>query len=321
MGCRMTRARVITRAQACSLRSALVLVLVITAACAGGLSGCGDDAAPAHAYLGMEPPGRTPEIFAPGIVSEAGYRLHGFPAFSPDFAEVCWPVIPPAIVSTTYRDGVWSEPSAMELDVAGVQAPCFSPDGSRLYFQGARADGYGSLDIWYLPREDGGWGDPINLGPPVNTATMQSQPCITAGQVLYFTGGLEGVGFDRGIYRARPALEGQAEPELLDPRINTEFIDYCPWVAPDESYLLFASSRPSLKEELYLFVSFQSANAEWSEPVRIHDAIAFPSPARFPSVSPDGRFLFFLSGGEIYWVDFAPVLELAADSWALGFEE
>jgi len=53
----------------------------------------------------------------------------------------------------------------------------------------------------------------------------------------------------------------------------------------------------------------------------IHDAVAFASPARFPSVSPDGKYLFFLSEGEIYWVDFAPVLELEADSWALEFGE
>ncbi len=103
----------------------------------------------------MEPPGRVPEIFASGVVSEAGYRLHGSPVFSPDLTEVCWPVIPPAIVSTTYQDGVRYEPSAMQLDVAGAQAPSFSPDGSRLYFHGARSDGHGSLDIWHLTREAG----------------------------------------------------------------------------------------------------------------------------------------------------------------------
>jgi hypothetical protein len=314
----MKRLRVIGGAPARLCPSVLV---VCAAACAMTLAGCGGDEAPGHACFGQEPPGRTPEIFAPGVVSEAGYRLHGSPAFSPDFAQVCWPVIPPAIVSTSFRDGVWTEPEPLELDVAGAQAPFFARDGSRLYFQGVRSDGYGSTDIWYLPRTDGSWGDPVNIGPPVNTATMQSQPCMTAGGVLYFTGALEGVGLERGIYRARPSLEGLAEPEPLNSSINTEFIDYCPWVAPDESYLLFASSRPSLKEELYLFVSFRGPDGEWSAPVKIHDAISFPSPARFPSVSPDGRYLFFLSGGEVYWVDFLPVLKLQADAWALEFDE
>jgi len=297
---------------------AAAAVLLMVAALLGG---CGADATPEHAYLGMTPPGRTPEIFAAGIISEAGYRLHGAPTFAPDHTEVCWPVIPPAIMRSVYRDGAWSEPEDMPLDVAGAQAPSFSPDGSRLYLQGARSDGYGSLDIWYLPRGDDGWGAPVNIGPPVNSESMESQPCITAGQALYFTGSLEGVGFDRGIYRARPAIEGHAEPELLEGSINTEFIDYCPFVAPDESYLLFASSRPGLKEELFLFVTFQGADGSWSEPRKIHEAISFPAPARFPSVSPDGSYLFFLSGGEIYWVDFAPVLELGVDAWVVEFSE
>lgn len=299
----------------------VLFAVVLGAAVTTPLGGCATDGPPEHAYLGAAPPGRTPEVFAPGIVSEAGYRLHGAPAVSPDHTTICWPVIPPALMTTEFRDGAWSEPEAMTLDLAGAQAPCFSPDGSRLYLQGARADGYGSLDIWYLPREGGSWGEPVNVGPPVNTEAMQSQPSITAGQALYFTGTLEGVGFDRGIYRARPALEGHAEPELLEDGVNTEFIDYCPFVAPDESYLLFASSRPELKEELHLFVSFQGTDGTWSEPEDIHDAISFPSPARFPAVSPDGMYLFFLSGGEIYWVEFAPVLELEADTWAVEFDE
>ncbi len=294
---------------------------VLATVCAAALAGCGGDETPPHAYLGFEPPGRTPEIFAPGVVSGAGYGLHGSPAFSPDLAQVCWPVIPPSIISTTYENGVWSAPGPLEIDVSGAQAPAFSPDGSRLYVQGARSDGHGSLDIWYLPLTETGQGEPVNIGPPVNTATMQSQPCMTAGGTLYFTGSLDGVGFNRGIYRARPALEGQAEPELLGPDINSEFIDYSPWVTADERVLLFASSRPSLKEELFIFVSFQSVDGEWSEPVSVHDAISFPSPARFPSVSPDGRYLFFLSGGNVYWVEFAPVLKLKADAWALELDE
>ena len=72
-----------------------------------------------------------------------------------------------------------------------------------------------------------------------------------------------------------------------------------------------------MEEELFLFVSFQNAAGEWSEPVKIHEAISFPSTARFPSVSPDGEYLFFLSGGDIYWVECAPVLELEADAWPL----
>ena len=39
-------------------------------------------------YLGQKPPGMTPEVFAPGIISKAGFHLHSSLAFSQDGREV-----------------------------------------------------------------------------------------------------------------------------------------------------------------------------------------------------------------------------------------
>ena len=102
------------------------------------------------------------------------------------------------------------------------------------------------------------------------------------------------------------------EGEFLIPgdSVLREFIDYFPWIAADESYLLFASSRPSAGEVMHLHVSFRQTDGSWSKPVNIHPVLGFEEPARSPTVSPDGRFLFFLSGGQVYWVDIAGVLGL-----------
>lgn len=261
-------------------------------------------------YLGQRPPGRVPEVFASGIISDAGCRLHGPVVFRPGLGEVCWSVVPPAILSTSFVDGVWSEVAPVPLQGRGVQAPAFSADGTRLYYQAVMEGGQGSVDIWWVERTERGWGAPVNAGPAVNADVLQSQPCLTADGTLYYTGTLEGAGFNRGIYRSR-LLEGEyGPPELLDRRINSPYIDYCPWIAPDERYLLFASSRPRREEPLYLYVCFRRADGSWSEPENIHRALGFEEPARFPSVSPDGHFLFFISGDAAYWVDIAPVVEL-----------
>jgi hypothetical protein len=72
-------------------------------------------------YLSQEPPGRVPRVFAPGIISDAGYVLHGPIVFSPDLREVCWAVLPPAVMSKSLVDGVWSETKPMALTGRGVQ--------------------------------------------------------------------------------------------------------------------------------------------------------------------------------------------------------
>ncbi len=261
-------------------------------------------------YLGQSTPGRAPEIFAPGVISDAGYQLHGQVVFSPDQREICWSVIPPAVMSMSLVDSTWSDPAPMPLMGTGVQAPAFSADGIRLYYQCIMEGGKGGVDIWWTERAAVGKGPPVNLGPALNSDKLESQPSVTSDGTLYFTGTLEGVGLDRGIYRSRIVDGEYSAPELLGGGINTEYIDYCPWIAPDESYLLFASSRQRTDQELYLHVSFRQPDGSWSEPANIHSVLGFERPARFPSVSPDGRFLFFLSGERVYWVDITGVMEL-----------
>jgi hypothetical protein len=262
------------------------------------------------AYFGQRFPGRTPEPFASDVIPGNGQRLHGPIVFSPDCTEVCWAVIPPAIMSMRCRNGVWSNPQPLDLRGRVVQAPAYSPDGARLYYQAVGEDGTGGVEIWVVDRNEQGWGLPRSVGSEVNHDRLQSQPCLARNGTLYYTGYLEGVAFERGIFRSRFMDGRYAAPELLGNGINSEHIDYCPWIAPDESYLLFASSRPRNEEPLYIHVSFRLDDGSWSDPQSIHQAIGFSEAAGFPSVSPDGRILFFISGNTAYWVDMAPVLEL-----------
>lgn len=253
-------------------------------------------------YLGQTPPTTSPTIFAPGIISDAGYRLHGVPAFSPGGDEVFWPVIPPALMHMVLTDSGWTKPEVYPLDVRGVGSPVFSRDGERLYFQGLREDGYGSIDIWYLQRGDGGWSEPLNLGSPPNTAAMESQPSFADDGDLYYTGTLDSVGMNRGVYVSR-FVEGEyTEAELLSVTINTDAIDYTPFISADGQYLLFASSRPSAEEsELKLYVSF-TKDGHWGAPKNLSAALGLTASARFPALSADGKSLFYLSDGSVWWV-------------------
>ncbi len=262
-------------------------------------------------YLGQKPPGISPEIFASGIISNAGYRLHGSPSFSLDGTEVYWTVIPPRILFSREVDGIWHAP--VEINFAGfrsIQAPFLSNNGKRLYFQAASNKGFGSTDIWYVEKLNGGWSQPVNLDIPVNSDKLDSQPSFTRKGNLYFTQYMENSGFSRGIFYSEFINNKFTRPVALPGSINTENIDYTPFISQDEKILLFASSRPTQDEgDLALYLSFREGKNRWSEPISLSDKLGLKNSAKFPCISPDGKYFFFSSGRNIYWVD-AKILEV-----------
>ena len=72
-----------------------------------------------------------------------------------------------------------------------------------------------------------------------------------------------------GIYRAELINGEYAKPELLPRSINLPpFLNWAPFIAPDESYLLFSSNRTgSLDEYGDLYISRRQADGSWTDPV------------------------------------------------------
>ncbi|MCK5536041.1 MAG: PD40 domain-containing protein, partial [Bacteroidales bacterium] len=97
------------------------------------------------------------------------------------------------------------------------------------------------------------------------------------------------------------------KPELLPASINTtgNVLNWTPFIAPDESYLLFSSNR--LNNQQDLFISFRQSDGTWTEAHNLGETINTNKGERFPTLSPDGEFLFFTrwvsSGNEdVMWV-------------------
>ena len=89
------------------------------------------------------------------------------------------------------KDGRFAEPVNVGIEpTRGVGDTFVAPDESYLIFtSGRREDGYGSGDLYVSFRQaDGGWGEPRNLGPDVNSERLDYCPMVTQdGKYLFFS--------------------------------------------------------------------------------------------------------------------------------------
>lgn len=252
------------------------------------------------AYLGQKPPGMTPELFAPGVVTTE-YHEHSSPAFSPDGNEVYWSVFvnfsgPQVILYMEQKGGVWTQPEVVSFSGQYTDGnPCFSRDGSRLYFESVRpvsqnGEHTHELNLWVVDRTEAGWGEPKPLGNGINTDKWERGPSVSDNGNLYFCSMREGGYGQMDIYRSRLVDGVYVEPENLGEVINTKGYESWPFIAPEESYLIYES------DERELMVSFRNEDASWTVPRNLCELMNFTgSQNRFPLLSNDGEYLFFAS--------------------------
>jgi hypothetical protein len=256
-------------------------------------------------YLGQTPPGATPELFAPGLVSTGGFERDV--AMSPDGNTIYFGVSGPGYVYTTVLvtrlvDGRWTEPAVVpHLDDPRYLnlEPALSPDGRRFYFLSTRPAAAGAppnQDIWVMTGSPGGWSEPENLGAPVNTDFAEYFPSITRDGTIYFTR-QEGGARTSNIWRARFAAGRYLEPEKLPAQVNSGQSHYNAFIAPDESYLIVpVDGRDDSIGGGDYYVVFRTPDDRWSDPINLGPDINSEGSQEFsPYVSPDGKYFFFMA--------------------------
>jgi hypothetical protein len=283
-------------------RCASLLSLLLTG-CAGAPAGGApaDGGAPAGDYLG-QPAGDAPSLFAPGFLSRRYGEMNA--TFSPDGAELYFTMKDvadrsSAILFTRRVDGRWQAPRVAPFSGRYDDVdPMFSPDGTRLYFASYRPREPGATapaadaDIWYVERRGDAVGEPVHVDAPVSTPRDDFYPSLTRDGALYYSV-WDGEHRTGDVFRARP-LGGSYRVENVGAPINSESTEYDPFVAPDESYVIFVSSRPGGRGDGDLYVSFRDGE-RWSDAINLGDAINTPAREYCPVMSPDGRYFFFTS--------------------------
>ncbi len=261
--------------------------------------------ASAQAYRGLPVPNMVARVF----ISSADFEpdsIHSSVAISLDGREIFWSVITNgqnpsfSIRFTRFENGAWTDPQVAPFSgVLEDTNPFFSLDGQRLYY--CQEGGPNGSELMAVERQGDGWSYPFSMGPAFYG--IHYQGTISIDGTIYFP--IEVIPNRRDIFKA-PCIDGQYPArEPLQTDINSSFDDSGPFIAPDESYLLFSSNRPGGYGVKDIYISCRLPNGDWTTPENMGYLINSGRFDTWVSLSPDGRYLFFQSSGRqsyIYWI-------------------
>jgi outer membrane protein OmpA-like peptidoglycan-associated protein/tetratricopeptide (TPR) repeat protein len=142
----------------------------------------------------------------------------------------------------------WGRPYDLQppVNTPGWESqPSISSDGRTLYFVSNRKGGYGGYDIWKSTVTDKGWGEPVNLGPNINTSFDEQSPFIHADDsTLYFcSDGWPGMG-GKDLFVSHLGKNGEwGKPVNVGYPINSSGDENGLTVTASGEYAFFASNK------------------------------------------------------------------------------
>jgi len=275
------------------------MVLLLSVLMMSGNSYSQDDIPiPDGPYLGQTPPGLIPEVFAPGIVSTE-HRDHS--AFlTPDLKEFYF-------TRKDLKNGKWSlvvfksENNRWRESVVGARVgrPIIAPDGKTMH-----------LGNKYMERTEAGWSEVKSLGPMFDREDWGIMRLSASAKGAYVFDDYK----SNDVIRISTLKDGKREePRLLGKEINTGKYNAHPFIAPDESYLIWDGERDSGHGDSDLYISFRQQDGSWGAAINLGNKINTSAWEASAYVTPDGKYLFFNrhispGNGDIFWVD-AQIIE------------
>lgn len=279
------------------------------------------------AYFGLMPPGLTPEVFAAGIVSDSTWAEHCQVAVSPKGDEIYWSAWTGAyktedgsknteqIFYSNFENGKWSKPALAEFTKGNPHGlnggPSFSPDGKKLFFYQIKSPWVSSdMNTYYVEKKNGKWGnEPINIGQPYNSGDQNYSPIFTNKGIAYknLWGKISKYTYENDIFSFIDSIT-----------IHEDFRQaWNFYMSPNEDYVIFADRHDGGYGDVDLYISFKTTDENWGYPINMGGEINTNLRERFPMVSPDGKYLFFMRhtpGQDFFWVSTEVIENLKTQS-------
>lgn len=256
-------------------------------------------------YLGQKPPGMTAEIFAPDIISTGHAEKSGF--FSPKGKEFYFLVLGETasfIAFMRLEEKGWTRPQLAPFSGKYDDGEfSLSPDGNALYFTSNRPiAGIGKpedhYNLWVVTRTKTGWSEPSSLDSSINSQDpdlFPHSPSVTSDGTLYFYLRTKDEQGNWDIYSSRLVEGRYTRPERLGDEINSDQWEFDPFIAPDESYLIFCSRALGGYGASDLYISFRKKDGSWTKALNLGDKVNSIRWEFCPCITPDGKYLFFAS--------------------------
>jgi hypothetical protein len=250
-------------------------------------------------YLGQIHPGDVPKVFAPGIVSLPNREEKDI-SFSPDGKEIFfvgYPYPNCRMMHIEFKNGKWTNPEIVSFSKDKLcDEPFFSSDGKRIYLYTTIN---GVDDLCYSEKNDTLWGNPVDLGSPLNLSQGQYHPCIVADSSIYFASS------DGKVCRSQ-YLNGHYQNRVVLPYpinyadIGSNWED--PYVSPDESFLLIHSTRSGGFGGADIYISYKKADGSWTNPKNLGEKINNAGDDVDADITSDGKYMTYSRNGDLYWV-------------------
>jgi Tol biopolymer transport system component len=244
-----------------------------------------------------------PQIFLPNIVSKEGLDFNA--AFSTDGKTFYFSRSKNrkySILETKYAGSGWTEPVASDLfdTLYSNTDPFITSDGS-IYFISNRpqnkSDTIDDYDIYRLKKQGEQLSEPENL-TTINSDSTEYYVSVAKSGNIYFASYREG---NLDLFMSRKNGNDYEKPLNLGKILNSDFEDHDPLIAPDESFMIFTSSRTGGFGENDLYIAIRKGN-QWQTPINMGDKINTKGYEYCPNFSSDGKYFFYSSESEIKYI-------------------